>query len=562
MVRAPAPAVVVAVRVEVGHEVEAGQTVVVLESMKMETAVRAPFAGRVREVSPRSTPRSTPVRAAAAPGAARRRRRGGRRRPGRAAGAPTRRRRRPPGRALSLLAALQALITGYDVSAGYGRQLVAEYDAARGRAARRRRRAAARRADRAHHVRRPQRALPQPAVRDEEEADEQVHSPREHFHAYLHSLDVDREGAAGQLPRPAVAGAAALRRPRPRARPGARGGGYRIFLAQQRVADQLPAVAGAAGALADRRPSCRRRRPATSSAEVLDRLIVATQLRYPAVGDLARSRPLPATSSEPLVAAGPGGGPRRRPSELLAQLERERPRRRRGPCERVEALVASPEPLIRLLAQRAGASAAGPDPVARGAHPALLPQPRPARTCRVRCSTAGTRVSGRLRPARPAGCTCWSAMVADADDLAGGAGRGGAAGRRRPGPDTRLRRPLRLLAGPARRTPTTLAASCTRRSRRWSRCPRIARRVDRDRVRRRSATSRRCTFRPSPDGLAEDRVIRGMHPLTAQRLDLWRLKNFDGEPAALGRGHLPVPLRREGQPERRAAHRDGRGPRR
>jgi acetyl-CoA carboxylase carboxyltransferase component len=37
------------------------------------------------------------------------------------------------------------------------------------------------------------------------------------------------------------------------------------------------------------------------------------------------------------------------------------------------------------------------------------------------------------------------------------------------------------------------------------------------------------TFRPSPDGLAEDRIIRGMHPLTAQRLNLWRLKNFEGE---------------------------------
>ena len=31
-------------------DVEAGQTIVVLESMKMETAVRAPVAGRVREV--------------------------------------------------------------------------------------------------------------------------------------------------------------------------------------------------------------------------------------------------------------------------------------------------------------------------------------------------------------------------------------------------------------------------------------------------------------------------------------------------------------------------------
>jgi acetyl-CoA carboxylase carboxyltransferase component len=37
------------------------------------------------------------------------------------------------------------------------------------------------------------------------------------------------------------------------------------------------------------------------------------------------------------------------------------------------------------------------------------------------------------------------------------------------------------------------------------------------------------TFRPSPEGPAEERLIRGMHPLTAQRLNLWRLKNFDGE---------------------------------
>ena len=50
LVRASAPAVVVALPVAVGDEVEAGATLVVLESMKMETALRAPSAGRVREV--------------------------------------------------------------------------------------------------------------------------------------------------------------------------------------------------------------------------------------------------------------------------------------------------------------------------------------------------------------------------------------------------------------------------------------------------------------------------------------------------------------------------------
>src|SRR6185312_13181364 len=37
------------------------------------------------------------------------------------------------------------------------------------------------------------------------------------------------------------------------------------------------------------------------------------------------------------------------------------------------------------------------------------------------------------------------------------------------------------------------------------------------------------TFRAAPEGgMAEDPTIRDMHPLTGQRLDLWRLKNFNG----------------------------------
>jgi acetyl/propionyl-CoA carboxylase alpha subunit/acetyl-CoA carboxylase carboxyltransferase component len=50
LVGAPAPAIVVSVAVQPGDEVEADQPLVVLEAMKMETAVLAPFAGHVREV--------------------------------------------------------------------------------------------------------------------------------------------------------------------------------------------------------------------------------------------------------------------------------------------------------------------------------------------------------------------------------------------------------------------------------------------------------------------------------------------------------------------------------
>ena len=50
VMRSPAPALVVATPVEVGDEVEAGAPVLVLESMKMETVLQAPFAARVREL--------------------------------------------------------------------------------------------------------------------------------------------------------------------------------------------------------------------------------------------------------------------------------------------------------------------------------------------------------------------------------------------------------------------------------------------------------------------------------------------------------------------------------
>ncbi len=48
--RSPIPGVVVDVPVQAGAEVEAGQVLVVVESMKMENELRAPLAGVVREI--------------------------------------------------------------------------------------------------------------------------------------------------------------------------------------------------------------------------------------------------------------------------------------------------------------------------------------------------------------------------------------------------------------------------------------------------------------------------------------------------------------------------------
>ena len=56
-VRAPMPGVIVAVPTEVGRHVRSGEPVVILEAMKMETALTAPIAGIVTaiKVEPRQT---------------------------------------------------------------------------------------------------------------------------------------------------------------------------------------------------------------------------------------------------------------------------------------------------------------------------------------------------------------------------------------------------------------------------------------------------------------------------------------------------------------------------
>ena len=106
--------------------------------------------------------------------------------------------------------------------------------------------------------------------------------------SYLHSLDVEREG----LPETFVArltralahyGVRELERG-----PELEEAVYRIFLAHQRAPSQVLAVM----ALLDQRLQHAEALPEALRAEfheTLDRLIVAAQVRYPAVGELARS---------------------------------------------------------------------------------------------------------------------------------------------------------------------------------------------------------------------------------------------------------------------------------
>jgi len=93
--------------------------------------------------------------------------------------------------------------------------------------------------------------------------------------------------------------------------------------------------------------------------EVLERLIVATQLRYPAVGDLARSIRF-RLFDQPLIQAA---------RELVYEGVREHLHHldqhpeAADYTQRVEAMAASAEPLIRLLAQRIGISSSGLEPM-------------------------------------------------------------------------------------------------------------------------------------------------------------------------------------------------------
>ena len=50
-VKSPLPGIVVAINVNVGDEVKKGQTVAVLEAMKMENAINAPQAGKVTSIN-------------------------------------------------------------------------------------------------------------------------------------------------------------------------------------------------------------------------------------------------------------------------------------------------------------------------------------------------------------------------------------------------------------------------------------------------------------------------------------------------------------------------------
>ena len=520
VVRAPAPALVVATPLEVGAEVELGAPVLVLESMKMETVLRAPFRARVRERpvavgslveagAPllRLEPLGDGSNGAAEPDTAdveidl----------PAEPGGVPA------AERVAAGLRDLHSLLLGYDAGPEDLRRVLARYLEARSEAGHGNGGPLAGEtellevfADLSELTRN------RPAGQDTA-ADTQVHSPREYFHAYLQSLDVERGGLpeAFQHRLSRVLrhyGVTDLERT-----PELEDAVFRIFLAQRRASADVAVVTAVLRRWLTEPPPGEPLRE--TSGLTLEHLIAATQLRFPAVSDLARSVVF-RWFAQPML--------RRSRAQVYAAVRKnlryldEHPQ---APdrAQRIAAMVASSEPLVRLLGQRIGREGAGLGPmlevltrryygskslrdlraseVASGTLVVAEHDDETGRYAVLTTAVDFTALGQAVRAIAEASPTddladdlvadiylTWADQPDDADDMA-----------------ARLREVLAAEPLPARlRRVTAIVAG-----------------------RSGAVMHHHFTFRPGPAGITEERLIRGLHPLIAERMQLERLREFD-----------------------------------
>ncbi|AQP51008.1 ATP-binding protein [Tessaracoccus flavescens] len=285
VLRSPAPALVVATPVAVGDKVDAGAPVVVLESMKMETVIPAPFEAVVKElhvITGSQVETMAPLVRLEPIGA-------GEEEAGQQAAevelpAPLAD-RDAVARADRLRADLSAILLGFESDpsektlASYldAREAVREEggDVLPGEIA-----LIGLFADLAELSRnRP--------FGEQDHTELRIHSDREHFHRYLTTLDAERS----KLPAQFVDrlgrvlrhyGVDSLDRT-----PELEEAVFRIFLAQKRVNADLPIVLGILGRWMNE-PAPAADQSDAARAE-LERVLRATQLRFPAIGDMTRS---------------------------------------------------------------------------------------------------------------------------------------------------------------------------------------------------------------------------------------------------------------------------------
>ncbi len=520
IVRSPAPALVVATPLAVGAEVEAGAPLLVLESMKMETVLRAPFRARLTEcaVSVGSLVETgapllrlehlggeddEAVEAAEAVELDL---------PEETSGSPA------AERAARGWQDLRSLLLGFDVDPDDERRVLADYLTAREELAEAGQRLLGEEVELLSvfadlsELSRGKHSSEEADGAGEAGGDIHVHSAREFFHTYLQSLDVDRAGLPdtfqGRLVRAlGHYGVTELERT-----PALEEAVFRIFLALQRAASDAAVIVTLLRAwLREAPPGEAWREPAGL---VLERLIAATQVRFPVVCDLARGVVF-AWFGQPLL--------RRNRARVYADVRKHLHYLDANPAapdraQRIAAMVGSTEPLVRLLGQRLGRTAS------LDHAPMLEVLTRRYYGNKGLVNVTAVDAAGcRFVVAGRAGSRLVSTAVGF-DEL-GGALRGLAivagsgpddvdadvylAWERQPEGSDAMAAALHEvvsahpLPGQVRRLTTTVAG------------------------RGGAVMHHHFTFRPAATGMSEERLIRGLHPYIAQRMQLERLSKFD-----------------------------------
>ena len=407
------------------------------------------------------------------------------------------------------------MITGYDVGADRARELLREYEALRDELPR----------DDAE-LNEAERALlltfadvcdmsrNRPTV-DELDLTESVHSPREHFHSYLLSLDVEVEGLPDSFRSRLLRALRHYDVTELEHSTELEDAVYRLYLALQRIDNQVPVVAG----LLERRLTDQPPTSDTASAvsDVLDRLISATQVRYPVIGDIARNLRF-RYFVEPQIAKARSQEYDSARGSLAYLVEQPDAADYQ---QRIDALVESAEPLTGLLAKWTGNVAPLLEAITRQYY--RIRQLEDYKTFGVgenHYVTASFDLAGeRINlVSTVATLETLQTTLAEVDEIAG------------PNPlDLVVDIYLRWADAPA--DGDELVAALQEKLAAY---PATAswRRTTLTIVGETDTDVRFVTFRPvstdPADGLGEDRIIRDMHPLTGQRVNLWRLKNFDG----------------------------------
>ncbi|MFD5179900.1 carboxyl transferase domain-containing protein [Nocardia sp. NPDC058379] len=512
VVRSPAPALVVGTPLEVGAEVEAGAAVLVLESMKMETVLRAPFRARLKELAvsvgtqvETGAPllRLEPLADDDEAGEAE------------VVGTveldlPTEPAPRQPHERLARgLQDLRSLLLGFDVDPHDDRRVLDEYLAARRDSVAGDHRPLAEElelvqvfADLAE--------LSHNRAADDEQSVGHLHSAREYFHTYLQSLDVERAGlpeayqaklaqalshyGVTELDRSADLEAAV----------------FRIFLAQQRPTDTVEVITTLLREwLREPMPDQVLREPVGLA---LERLVAATQVRFPVIADLTRGL-VYGWYGQPLL--------RRNRARVYTNVRKHLTYLDANPdaadrATRIADMVRSTEPLVRLLGQR-------------------LERDKPEHTVLLEVLTRRYYGNKGLTGVRAEQVGGTSFVVAERDgaslvsaavsfdelgtavqglgELAGGASS----------IDADI-----YLSWEAQPEDSDAMAAALQEVLGGYQLPQQVHRITATVAGSNGAVMHHhFTFRPSATGMAEERLIRGLHPYIAQRMQMERLRKFD-----------------------------------